>query len=115
MSRRCDSWTCAALRRPYRRHIVALMRVREGELQSVATAVVEALQKQGFVHFKREPAVARQRIVEIIARTLEQEQALEEEAERLAESHARKMAGMDQRKIIQGIKERLARERNFPL
>ena len=91
------------------------MRVREGELQGLATAVVAALQKQGFVHFTREPAVARQRIVELIARTLEQEQALEEEAERLAESHARKMAGMDQRRIIQGIKERLARERNFPL
>jgi hypothetical protein len=91
------------------------MRVREGELQSLAAAVVEALQRQGFVHFKRDPAAARQRIVEIVARNLEQAQALEEEAERLAESHARKMVGMDQRKIIQGIKERLARERNFPL
>ena len=40
---------------------------------------------------------------------------LEEEAERLAESHARKMVGMDQRRVIQGIKERLARERNFAL
>lgn len=81
----------------------------------MATAVVEALQKQGFVHFKREPMLARQRIVELIARNLEEDQALEEEAERLAESHARKMVGMDQRRVIQGIKERLARERNFPL
>jgi hypothetical protein len=91
------------------------MRVREGELQSLATAIVAALQKQGFVHFKRDPMIARQRIVELIASNLEEEQALELEAERLAESHARKMVGMDQHKIIQGIKERLARERNFPL
>jgi hypothetical protein len=91
------------------------MRVREGELQSLATAVVEALQKQGFVHFKGDPMIARARVVELIARNLEEEQALDQEAERLAESHARKMVGMDHRRIIQGIKERLARERNFPL
>ena len=91
------------------------MRVREGEIQSVATAIVEALLKQGFVHFNRDSSLARARIVEIIAQTLEEEHALEEEAERLAESHARQMTGMDQRRIIQGIKERLARERNFPL
>jgi hypothetical protein len=91
------------------------MRVREGELQSLATAVVEALQKQGFVHFEGDPMIARARIVELIARNLEEEQALDEEAERLAESHARKMVGMDHHRIIQGIKERLARERNFPL
>ncbi len=91
------------------------MRVREGELQSLATAIVAALQKQGFVHLKRDSAIARQRIVELIAHNLEEERALDEEAERLAESHARKLVGMDQRKIIQGIKERLARERNFPL
>ncbi|MBP1685600.1 MAG: hypothetical protein H6Q33_1743 [Deltaproteobacteria bacterium] len=91
------------------------MRVREGELQSLAGAIVDGLRKQGFVHFKRDPALARTRIVELIARNLQEEQTLEEEAERLAESHARKMAGMDHRKIIQGIKERLAQERDFPL
>ncbi len=91
------------------------MRVREGEIQSLATAIVDALLKQGFVHFKRDASLARERIVELIARNLEQEHELEEEAERLAQSHARQMAGMDQHKIIQGIKERLARERDFPL
>lgn len=91
------------------------MRVREGELQTLAAAIVDALQKQGFVHFKCDPSVARQRIVELVAHNLEEERALEEEAERLADVHARKMLGMDQHRIVQGIKERLARERNFPL
>jgi len=91
------------------------MRIREGELQSLAGTMVDALRKQGFVHFKRDTTLARTRIIELIARNLQEEQALEEEAERLAASHARKMAGMDRRKIIQGIKERLARERNFSL
>ncbi len=91
------------------------MRVREGEIQSVASAIVDALLKQGFVHFKGDPSVVQVRIVELIAQTVDGEQALEEEAERLAGSHARQMVGMDQRRVIQGIKERLARERNFPL
>lgn len=91
------------------------MRVREGELQSLAAAIVEALLKQGFVHPKRDPADLQHRIVELIAQNLQEEQALEAEAERLAQAHARQMAGMDQHKIIEGIKQRLAAERDFPL
>ena len=91
------------------------MRVREGELQGLASAIIEGLRKQGFVHFKKDPSIARTRIIELIARTFEDEQALEEEAERLADSHARKLVGMDRHRIVQGIKERLARERDFPL
>jgi hypothetical protein len=91
------------------------VRVREGELQSLAAAIVDALLKQGFVRPKRDAAVLRRRIVELIARNLEEERAIEEEAERLAATHARQMAGLDQRRIVQGIMERLARERGFSL
>jgi hypothetical protein len=91
------------------------MRIREGELQTLAKAIVDALLRQGFVQPKRDPTVLQTRIVELVAHNFEEERALEEEATRVAESHARKMAGMDQRRIIQGIKERLARERNFAL
>jgi hypothetical protein len=91
------------------------MRVREGELLTLASAIVNALVTQGFMHPKRDPAVLRDRIRDLVARNLEQERALEEEAERLAASHARQMVGMDQRRIVQGIKERLARERDFAL
>ena len=91
------------------------VRVREGELQSLAAAIVDGLLKQGFVRPKRDAAVLRQRIVELIARNMEEEREIEEEAERLAHTHARQMAGMDQRRIVQGIKERLARERDFSL
>ena len=104
-----------SLRCRLRPPIVHPMRVREGELQSLAAAIVDALLKQGFVHPKRDAAVLRQRIVELVARNLEEEREIEEEAERLAQTHARQMAGMDQRRIVQGIKERLARERDFSL
>ena len=91
------------------------MHIREGELQSLAASILDALVKQGFVLPKRDPAVLRQRIVALIAHNFEEERALEEEAERLAAKHARQTVGMDQYKIVQGIKERLARERGFSL
>jgi hypothetical protein len=91
------------------------MRIREGELQAIAAAVAKALMKQGFIHPKCDVAVIQRRIVELIGHNLEEEEDLEREAERLAQSHARQMLGMDQRRIIQGIKERLARERGFSL
>ena len=55
------------------------------------------------------------RIGEIVAKSFADEAALEEEAERLAQAHARQMLGMDHQRVVRGIMERLARERNFPL
>lgn len=55
------------------------------------------------------------RVRQILAKSFADEAALEAEAERLAEAHARQTFGMDQRRIVRGIMERLARERNFPL
>ncbi len=91
------------------------MRIREAELQSLAAAIVKGLLKQGFVRPKQDAAVLQRRIVELMVHNLEEERAIEEEAERMAEAHARKMVGMDHGKIIQGLKERLARERGFSL
>ena len=91
------------------------MRIREAELQTLAAAIVGALLKHEFVRLKQDPAAVQRRIVELIAHNLEEERALEAEAERLAQGHARQMAGLDQRTIIRGIMERLARERGFTL
>lgn len=91
------------------------VRIREGELQGLAAAIVKALLKQGFVQPKVETSLVQKRIVALIAKNLEEEAALEREAESLAEAHARQTTGMDQRRIIQGIMERLARERGFSL
>jgi len=91
------------------------MRIREGEVQAIAAAVVKALLKLDFVHAKQDAAAIQRRIGGLIMHNLEEEEELEREAEQLAKSHARQTVGMDQHKIIQGIKERLARERDFSL
>jgi hypothetical protein len=91
------------------------MKTRQEHLTEIAASIVSALLRQGYVHPKVDPRRLHERVAELILRSMEDEKKLEEEAERLAAGHARQMAGMDQRKIIQGIKERLARERGFPL
>lgn len=89
--------------------------MRPAEIERLATALVKAILAQGYARAKAPEDQLSRRVAELIADNLRQEQALEAEAEKLAGAHARQTAGMDQRKIIQGIKERLARERGFSL
>jgi len=91
------------------------MRARPVDIERVARSMVAAALKQGFVHPLAGTSKLELRVAELITENFQQEQKLEAEAEKLAASHAREMAGMDQRRIIQGIKERLARERGFSL
>jgi len=91
------------------------MKARSVDIERVAKAMVAAALKQGFVHPTASVSKLELRVAELITENFHQEQKLEAEAEKLAAAHAREIAGMDQRKIIQGIKERLARERGFSL
>jgi hypothetical protein len=81
----------------------------------MALQVARGLLERGFVRTKTDEAKIAERIGQIVARSFADEAALEQEAERLATSHSRQMVGMDHRRIVRGIMERLARERNFPL
>lgn len=91
------------------------MKGRHVEFERLATAIVAALQKQGFLDFAKPADVAAQTIVRIIEASMQAEADLEREAERIADGHAKSLVGMDRRKIVLGIKSRLASERGFPL
>ena len=91
------------------------MYVSERQIQRLAETVVGALLDQGFVHLEVSEQEVTERIYQLLLENFRQEEALEAEAEELAKRHARQMVGMDQGKIIQGIKERLAKERGFSL
>jgi hypothetical protein len=91
------------------------VRVSEAEIAVLASAVVSALVKQGYVRPRVEESRLVDRVRTLLLDNVRAEQDLEEEAERLAEKHARQMVGMDQRKVVQGIKARLAKERGFQL
>lgn len=91
------------------------MRVSSADIQALAERIVEALLKQGFVKGKAEKPVLSKRVAALILENLEQEAAIEAEAERMAEHHSRDMAGMDQRRVIDMIKKKIAEEKGFTL
>jgi hypothetical protein len=91
------------------------MRINEGRVAHLAEEIAVALTKLEMVRVVAKEKDVAERIARVILETFKTEEALEHEAERLAQKHARETAGMDQRKIIEGIKARLAKERGFPL
>ncbi len=95
--------------------IVPPMRINDAALARLAENVVRALVKPGFVKAKVGEKQLVDRIVRLLLDNLRAEEALEREAEQMAHKLGRQALGMDQRKIIDGIKARLAKERGFAL
>ncbi len=91
------------------------MRINEAEVSHLAEVVVGALLKQGYVRPKASEKAIVERIAKLILDNLKTEEALEAEAEQMAEKLGRQALGMDHRKIVEGIKARLAKERGFTL
>ncbi|MDZ7378677.1 MAG: DUF507 family protein [candidate division KSB1 bacterium] len=91
------------------------MRAKPGQLQAVAEAIVQALIKRELITPKADLVTLQQRIADLLFRNFEEEAALEREAEEMAEQYLRGREGLDRRKLVLGIKERLARERGFVL
>jgi hypothetical protein len=91
------------------------MRFNEHEVTRLSQVVVAALIRQGFIKTKVDEKQLVARISRLILDNLRAEEAIELEAEQLAQKLGRQALGMDQRKIVEGIKARLAKERGFTL
>ena len=91
------------------------MRVSEARVIHLAEDIAGALSKLECVRMTGKEQTVSNRIARVILDSFKAEDEIEREAERLAQKHARETAGMDQRKIIEGIKARLAKERGFAL
>jgi hypothetical protein len=91
------------------------MRIVDAEINRLADTVVRGLLKQGFIKAKVDEKQLIARVARLILDNLRAEEAIELEAERLAQKLGRQALGMDQRKIVEGIKARLAKERGFTL
>lgn len=91
------------------------MRIPEAAISRLADQVVRAITAPGFIVPKVPEKQLVERVARLIIENLRAEQELEEEAERTAAKLGRQALGMDQRKLIEGIKVRLAKERGFIL
>jgi len=91
------------------------MRFSEAEMTRLSEAVVHAVVGGGFVVPKVDEKVLVVRVSRLLLDNMRAEEALELEAEEMARKLGRQALGMDQRKIVEGIKARLAKERGFTL
>ena len=91
------------------------MRLRDGETQRIATSVLTRLEKAGVLRIVSNRAAVEQRIVAAIRGNIRAEEEIDAEAARFAESHSRELVGMDRHKVLQLVKERIAKERGFTL
>lgn len=91
------------------------MKLRDGEMQRIATSILNRLEKAGLLRIVSSRSAVEQRIVTAIRGNIRAEEEIEAEAVRFAESHSRELVGMDRHKVLQLVKERIAKERGFTL
>lgn len=84
-------------------------------MQRIAGAVVDRLEKAGVMKVTGQRARLEQRIVAALRANIRAEEELELEAKQFAASHSRELVGMDRHRILQLVKERLAKEKGFTL
>ena len=91
------------------------MRMRDNEMQRVACAILDRLEKAQLLKITAKRSDIESRIVAAFRKNMQQEADIEAEAERFAEAHSREMVGMDRHRVLQLVKERIAKERGFTL
>lgn len=91
------------------------MKFSEATCRHAADVLVTAFSEKDLVRFRTEKKAVTEKIVAALLDNFRQEEALEKEAERLAEEHLRTARGLDRHKVTQLIKQRLAEERRFVL
>jgi len=91
------------------------MRHAESLCHHAAETLVATLGERDLLRLRTSKQAAIEKVTAALLENFRQEEALEKEAERLAESHLQTAQGLDRHKVIQLIKQRLAEERRFVL
>ena len=93
------------------------MKYSDASCRHVAELLITSLCEKNLVRLPQEKrAAAVTKVAAALLDNFHQEEAIEKEAERLAEEHLRKAPpGMDRHRVVQMIKQRLAEEKRFSL
>lgn len=91
------------------------MRNTESLCRHAAEIIVTTLTDKDLVRLRIGKQAVVQKVAAALVENFRQEETLEQEAERLAETHLRTTPGLDRHKVVQLIKQRLAEERRFVL
>lgn len=85
------------------------------QLRRMADTLVSELLKRNLIEIAGDPQMLRDRFFAVLRANFGQEAEIEREAEAFADAHRREMAGMDRGKVVELVKQRLAKERGFVL
>ena len=91
------------------------MKLREPEMRRLAANILARLEKAGVMRVTGTRDALEQRIIAAFKANIRAEEEIEAEAARFAESHSRELVGMDRHKVLQLVKERIAKEKGFTL
>ena len=80
-----------------------------------AEALLNGLVKKDLIRLYSERSSVVEKISQAFMKNFHEEDALEKEAQRLADAHIQSAPGVDRYKVVKMIKQRLAEERNFVL
>jgi|HubBroStandDraft_6_1064221.scaffolds.fasta_scaffold2765944_1 hypothetical protein len=91
------------------------MPLREAEIDALARHLVEGLIARGSIKAKTDAESLVACVVEMMSDNFETESQLDDEADKMAESEARKNPGLDVTRLRTLIKQRLAEKKNFTI
>jgi hypothetical protein len=91
------------------------VKLREPEMRRIASTIVTRLEKAGMMRLTGTRDALEQRIVAAFKANIRAEEEIEAAAATFADSHSRELVGMDRHRVLQLVKERLAKERGFTL
>jgi hypothetical protein len=96
--------------------MVRAMRVTAASCQHIADHIVRVLSEKDLMRVRGEKKGIVDKVAAVLLDNFRQEEMLEKEAEQLADAHLRSApGGLDRRRVVQMIKQRLAEERRFSL
>lgn len=91
------------------------MLLKDAELKRAAARLVSTLVAKDLLEPTEKPEALETRVFDTFKRNLKEETEIDIEAERMLGDLRRQTVGMDQRKMLQKIKEKIARDRGFVL
>ncbi len=91
------------------------MQVREQEIDALARHFVESMKASGAIVPKADLDALIACVVELMSANFEQENEIDEEADRMAEAEARKHPGLDVGRLRSLIRQRIAQRKGFTL
>ena len=78
-------------------------------------SLVTALLRKDLVDLRGDERTLQERLFTVLKKNFDEEAVLERDADVFADAHRREMAGMDRGKVVELVKQRLAKERGFVL